>query len=324
MTFFENAREGKNHWLLYVALIMIGYFLCQIPSTIYLVAIFTGDILSHNREGFEEKLQNLDSLFASTIPGFVVIMLTFLIWMAATWLFFKMLHKRERMTLISGEKTFRKSYFFWGTLIYALFTILIPVFDMITAPDSYTVNSPDSQFYLLLSLAVVLTPFQTGCEELIFRGYLMQGFGLCTKSKFWALIITSVMFGLLHSLNNEVIEYGFWKAIPIYVMVGLQLGFFAILCDGIEFSWGIHFINNLICFVLFSNEGGTMSEFAFIQFKREAVTVTDYIFPIATTALIYLIFRKKMGWDLRKAFDNSGLKPISASVTPPSTSTPEM
>ena len=271
-----------------------------------------GDILSHNREAVTAKLQSFDALL-NTTPGFVVFMLTFLTWMAATWLFFKTLHKRERMTLISGEKIFRKSHFLWGILIYGLLMLLMPVLNMIIAPDCYTINNQGAEYILLLTLAIILVPFQTGCEELIFRGYLMQGFALCTKSKFWALVITSVIFGLMHCANTEVIEYGFFKAIPIYMLIGMSLGFFAILCDGIEFSCGMHFINNLLCFVLFSNESGTMSEFALINFKRDAITAFDYIYPIVTTIIIYFALRKKMGWDIRKAFDNSGLQ----KTTPP-------
>jgi membrane protease YdiL (CAAX protease family) len=151
-------------------------------------------------------------------------------------------------------------------------------------------------------------PFQTGCEELIFRGYLMQGFALCTKSKAWALVITSVMFGLLHCANNEVSQYGFFKTIPLYILIGLQMGFFAILSDGIEFSWGMHFINNFIAFTIISTEGGTLSGNALFMTKREAVSVTDYIVIIAEFALIYFLLHKKMGWDIKKAFDNSGLR----------------
>lgn len=323
MKFFENAREGKNHWIRYVAVILIGYTLCQIPATIYLIAILLGDIFGHNPEATLAKIQNIDS-FLNTIPGFVVIMLTFATWMASTWLFFKWLHKRERMTLISGEKKLRMSCFLWGMISYGVFIALIPALEMRIDPDCYTANLPGSQYYLFLLLAIILVPFQTGCEELIFRSYLMQGFALCTKSKGWALVITSVAFGLLHCANNEIVEYGFWKMIPVYILIGFSLGFFAILTDGIEFSWGMHFINNMIGLTVFSNEGGTMNGNSLFVFKHGAITFVDYIMPVAFTAIIYFALRKKMGWDIRKAFDNSGLKPIATPVPPPYHPTNEM
>jgi membrane protease YdiL (CAAX protease family) len=37
------------------------------------------------------------------------------------------------------------------------------------------------QFLILLIVAILLIPIQTAIEEIIFRGYLMQGFGLAFK-----------------------------------------------------------------------------------------------------------------------------------------------
>ena len=78
----------------------------------------------------------------------------------------------------------------------------------------------------------------------------MQGFALCTKSKVWALVITSVVFGLMHCYNGPVEEYGFFAAIPVYIFLGFELGLFAILSDGIELPWGIHCANNLLAFTI--------------------------------------------------------------------------
>lgn len=312
MTFFENARTGKNHWLLYVALIIVGFMISQIPATIYLVAIVAGDFINHNQEAVRATLAGADKIL-ETIPGFAAGMLNFAFWMGATFFLFKWFHDRDRMTLISGERKLRKNYFLWGVLAYGGLTLILPLLDIMIDPDCYTYNAPGSKYFVFLLLAIILTPLQTGCEELIFRSYLMQGFALCTRSKVWALVITSVLFGLLHSANNEIIVYGFWKMMPVYMLIGLSLGFFAILTDGIEFSWGIHFVNNLIGFVLFSNEGGTLSGNALFVFKYGAITPADYIYPVAFTVIIYFVFRKKMGWDIRKAFDNSGLK----KTTPP-------
>jgi len=312
MSFFENARTGKNHWLLYVALIIVGFMISQIPATIYLIALVSGDLLDGNSAAVKGTIDNFDS-FLNTMPGFTAVMLNFAFWLAATWFFFKMFHGRERMTLISGEKKLRTSNFFLGLLTYGVLTLLLPVLDMLIDPDCYTAQFQGSRYFTFLLLAIVLVPLQTCCEELIFRSYLMQGFALCTRSKVWALAITSVLFGLMHCANNEVYEYGFWEMTPVYILIGLSLGFFAIITDGIEFSWGIHFVNNMIGFSVFSNEGGTMSGNALFVFKHEAITVTDYIVPIVATAIIYFALRKKMGWDIRKAFDNSGLQ----KTTPP-------
>ena len=309
MKFFENARVGNNKVSQYVALILAGYFAAQIPSTIYVVALIIDKMSNGNREAALEMMagNNILAIF-DTIPGFIAFMLTFAVWLGTTWWLFKPLHKRERMTLISGEKKFRFQNFNWGIIGYGLILTLITCITMITDPDCYTVSEPGGRYYLFVALCIVLVPIQTSCEEFIFRGYLMQGFALCTKSKVWALVITSVLFGLLHCLNNEVLANGFFTTIPIYIEIGLLMGFFAILSDGIEISCGMHFINNFLAFTVFSSEGGTLSGNALVTFKRGAVSVSDYLIPIAVAALIYLCLHKKMGWDIKKAFDNSGLR----------------
>jgi membrane protease YdiL (CAAX protease family) len=312
MNFFENARTGNNNWLLYVALLISGFLISQAFAILCIGVCIACYAIDHNRMEVRAVFRDFDS-FLETTPGYAAGMLIFAAWMGATWFLFKKFHQRERMTLISGERKLRKNYFLWGMLAYGVIMAAWPVFDILSAPDCYTFNFKGLEFFVFLVLAIVLVPFQTGCEELIFRSYMMQGLGLCTRSKGWALVISSILFGLLHCANNEVVEYGFWKAIPIYVMAGLQLGLFAILTDGIEFSWGVHFINNLVGFVLFSNEGGTLSGNALFIFKRDAITAFDYIYPIVTTIIIYFALRKKMGWDIRKAFDNSGLQ----KTTPP-------
>lgn len=311
MKFFENARVGKNHWLLYVAILVLGYIAAQIPAILFIFALIIDKKANGgNRQAIREMLDdgNMNAFF-DTIPGFIVTILTFVVWLGATWWLFKLFHKRERMTLISGEKKFRKKNFFMGI---GAFTIAYGLFWLVSFPLLYSVIGTDFQFdggryFVFATIALILLPFQTGSEELIFRGYLMQGLALCTKSKVWALVITSVVFGLMHGCNGPVEEYGFFTAIPVYVFIGFELGLFAILSDGIELPWGIHYASNLIAFTIIGAKSeGTVNVRPLIQVD-EPVWVM-YILEIGVFAIMFLLLRKKMGWDIKKAFDNSGLK----------------
>ena len=314
MKFFENAREGRNHWLLYLALFGVGYVVAQIPTIVYLPILvvrktMNGEMPTPQNGNFAEAIQSSMAML-NDIPGFVVMMLSFVFWFGAIWLFFKLFHNRERMTLISGDKRFRFGHFFWGMLLYGVLTTAITLIPMLLDPDSYTYTFNGADYFLFLFICIVLVPFQTGCEELVFRGYLMQGFALCTKSKVWALVITSLLFGLMHSINTEVITNGFFKTIPIYILIGASLGFFTIVSDGIEFSWGIHFINNFVAFTLIGSEDGTMNISPLFTLKSDPVTWASYIPVILVPAVIFLLLRKKYGWNIKKAFDNSGLVSI--------------
>lgn len=314
MKYFENAREGKNHWLLYVALLAIGYVVAQIPSVVYLPIIYIRkaihrEISVPQNGDFSDVMKSSMEMF-NDLPGFVVLMLSFVFWIGATWLLFKPFHKRERMTLISGEKRFRFSHFFLGVAGYAVIVGLLTTVSLLLSPETdISFHFDGSQYFIFVILAIILVPFQTGGEELIFRGYLMQGFGLCTKSKIWPLVITSVSFGLMHSVNPEVFEYGFFKAIPVFILTGAMLGFFTIVDDGLEFSWGIHFINNFVAFAILGDEDSTSfgASPLFVQAKEE-FSFAMWLTPILVTVVMYVLLHRKLGWNLKEAFDNSGLK----------------
>ena len=65
--------------------------------------------------------------------------------------------------------------------------------------------------------------FNASVEELMFRGYLMQGFGLAFKNGIAPLIITSVLFGLMHASNPEAKVHGLAIMMPYYMFFGAFL-----------------------------------------------------------------------------------------------------
>ena len=76
------------------------------------------------------------------------------------------------------------------------------------APEEYVFNFKWRTFLPLLFLGTLLIPIQTSTEELLFRGYLLQGFGVLFKNRWLPLILTSVLFVGLHYANPEVDQFG--------------------------------------------------------------------------------------------------------------------
>lgn len=309
MNFFENAYEGKNHWLRYVAVMAIAYIAAQIPSIIYIVGLVVKKMSEGNFS--PEQLSSLINLNSQT--GFVVLMLTFVFWFSLTWLLFRPFHKREPMTMISGDRRFRADRFFGAAGVYFIFLLIFWALLVIVRPDAFTFHFNAPKFFVGLLLAVIFVPFQTGCEELIMRGYLMQGFGLCTKSKIWALVIVTIMFALLHCNNNEVSDFGFLRAMVVYLTGSAVFGFFTVLNDGIEFSWGIHFAHNFTAFTLFAVEGNEYGSSPLFTITKDFASETLLLVSAAEILIavaLYFIFRKKFGWNIREAFDSRKLKAV--------------
>lgn len=70
------------------------------------------------------------------------------------------------------------------------------------------------QLVAMIALSFVLVG---PCEELAFRGFVQRGFEN-SFGKRWGLLVSSVLFGLLHGLNTP------YAVVPVFV-VGLVLGY---------------------------------------------------------------------------------------------------
>ena len=53
------------------------------------------------------------------------------------------------------------------------------------SPENYEINFKLKEFLILLIIAVCLIPIQTSVEEIVFRGYLMQGLAIGSIVDLW-------------------------------------------------------------------------------------------------------------------------------------------
>ena len=104
---------------------------------------------------------------------------------------------------------------------------------------------------MFLPAAVILTPIQTSAEELLFRGYFLQGLGILTRKKWILIIISGVIFAVPHFLNPEM-KQGFLLLALYYFSFGAILAWITLKSNRLEFALGIHAANNLFT-VLFAN-----------------------------------------------------------------------
>ena len=122
------------------------------------------------------------------------------------------------------------SFFLWGSI-----TTLMILGLYFTQPENFVWNFNPEKFFIFLVLAVVLVPMQTSFEEYLFRGHMLQGIGLATNSRLIPLIITSVLFGLMHIANPEVGKIGYIIMI-YYIGTGFFLGIMTLMDEGLELA----------------------------------------------------------------------------------------
>jgi len=151
-------------------------------------------------------------------------------------------------------------------------------------------------FFTLLAVSLLFLPFQTSFEELLFRGYLMQGFGVMFRNKWLPLILTSVIFGLMHGMNPEVEKLGYISMV-FYIGTGLLFGIVTLMDEGTELALGLHAVNNIVAAVLVTTDWTVFQTDALFIDTSEPSVGFEMFFPVLVLyPLLLSVFSKKYGW----------------------------
>ena len=169
--------------------------------------------------------------------------------------------------------------------------------DYYLAPESYIDNFELNRFLVLAAIAILLLPIQTSCEEYLFRGYLMQGIGVVTNSKWIPLVITSLIFGLLHISNPEVDKLGYIIMV-YYIGTGLFLGVITLMDEGMELALGFHAANNLFTALLVTaNWTALQTHSVFKDVSEPESGIMDIVLPVFIIfPIILFIFSRVYKW----------------------------
>ena len=184
------------------------------------------------------------------------------------------------------------SFFLWGSI-----TTLMILALYFTQPENFVWNFNPEKFFVFLVLALILIPMQTSFEEYLFRGHMMQGIGLATNSRLIPLIITSVLFGLMHIANPEVGKIGYIIMI-YYIGTGFFLGIITLMDEGLELALGFHAANNLVGALLLTADWTAFQTNSILKDVSEPSAGFDVLTPVFVIfPILLLIFSKVYGWN---------------------------
>jgi membrane protease YdiL (CAAX protease family) len=140
-------------------------------------------------------------------------------------------------------------------------------------------------------------PIQTTAEELIFRGYLMQGFYNLSLNKWFPLLMTSLIFGTMHIMNPEVEKIGY-LILVYYIGTGLFLGIITLMDEGTELAIGFHAANNIIASLLITTDYTVFQTHSIFKDISEPSINFEVFFPVLVLFPILLFyFSKKYKWN---------------------------
>ncbi|MES2133692.1 MAG: CPBP family intramembrane glutamic endopeptidase [Bacteroidota bacterium] len=287
---------GKNDFWMYLGGIFaafLGYVSFQLIMMLPLLSaakshgISMSQIVNNPNILFNPDAIGMNrSLLLALLMGMFVFTLLFF-WIATR--FFQ--HKPLSSILTGFEKIRWKRYFFsftvWGALLIGL--TLVSYF---MNPEELELRFNPVNFAVLCVVAIVFVPIQTATEEVIFRGYLMQGFALLFKNGLVALIITSVLFGLMHASNPEAKAHGLLIMMPYYILFGAFLGMLTLLDEGAELAMGIHFANNLFSSLLISSKNSVLQTDSIFYTSVEDPGSEFIIWFVMAAICFFILFKK--------------------------------
>ena len=290
--FLDKVAKPKSvfNYLLGFFIIAIFYVIGQFPLAIALLVKSFG-----SGKPMPTTEAEIMKYFSPNMTLFLMLLI-FVFTMLGIIIVVRYIHKLKLKDIItSREKVDWKRIFFafiiWG-LISAGSTLIV----YFASPENFVVNFKPIPFLILLLIAMVMLPIQTSTEELIFRGYLMQGFGILARNRWIPLIFTSTMFGLMHIMNPEVAKMG--SIIMVYYIgTGFFLGIITLMDDGMELSLGFHAANNIVTALLVTSEWSALQTESIFKDVSEPSVGYEILIPILVIfPLLLFIFSKKYNW----------------------------
>ena len=289
--FLEGIDSKINPFIKYVkgSLIFIFFHIIgQIPLSLYIIS--QSDIV----EGVQNQ-QDLFNNLPSNLTLFLVL-LPFAVVLPFVYLVVTRLHNQSILSLITARNRVDYKKIFFSFMLWGSISTLMVFFDYWMSPEDFTWNFKPFTFLILFLISIVMIPLQTTLEEIIFRGYLLQGFGVLFKNRWMPLLTTSTLFGLLHLWNPEIDKLGI-HLIWYYIGTGLFLGLITLMDEGLELALGFHAANNLVTALLVTASWTAFQTESLLIDNSEPTLGVELILTLLLIyPLIVFIFAKKYKW----------------------------
>ena len=288
--FLDLAKVGITNWKAWtlgsITIIIFWQFIGIIPFALL------EDVSTKNNE--------INMLLEYVIGNWI-----FVIGLVGILIASRLFHKKKLIKFITSRANIDYDKILIAMVIGFIFMSYEIFLLDVNAFDNIRFNSPSINVFLILLLfAIILTPIQCAFEEVLFRGYLLQGLSLKIKNIFFLCLSNGILFMIPHLLNPEPWEYGLSGYVFHLTFAGMFYSYLVIKDNGSEISIGLHAINNLYIALIISTEVSVMPTPSLFVFKETSFDygIGQIIYTIFSYSLLYTIFSTKYGWD-KNIFD---------------------
>lgn len=184
----------------------------------------------------------------------------------------------------------------------------IAVVAALALPGAFALDAPARQLGLAdwaaaLPLAVPALAIQTGAEEMLFRGYLVQGLAARFRSRVVWWILPALLFGAMH-WNPPTFGPNAWLVVVSTTLTGLILADVTIRLGNLSLAMGLHFANNAMAMLIVAPP----SPLSGLALYTAAIDPADadgfravLLADIGSTAFLYALWLGFNAWRDRRA-----------------------
>ena len=295
--FIEQVLDFKNDWWRYLIGFIVIFLFWQFIGAIPLIIGMISQMDFSDLDSLQalESPNDMFSMIGSKNTVLTLLLISFLVGFLGLFIVVKNIHNQNFKSLITSRKKIDYSRILHCFLVIFILNSLMIFISYLISPSSFEYNFQLEPFLILLLICIFLLPFQTTFEELLVRGYLLQGFGIAFKSRAAAFIIPSIIFGFLHILNPEIdkLGYGFLVA---YILMGMTWGIFTLMDDGNELAIGAHYANNLVVFLFLTADWHAVQTNAVFISVEEPNLLSMIIPMFIYYPILIFYFSKKYNW----------------------------
>ena len=288
------ARRGDNSpgkYLLSVGILVAiwfgsGYLFLEIP-------VYIADL-----DGNPNTYLDSEGVLVGVDPlvDYTAVLLSFAVVLAGLYLVVRFIHRRPFLSLVTPGSGVDWRRMGQGFGLWMCVIVAAAVTGYLLGPSRYTLIFEPGRFLVLVLLAVVLVPIQTSTEELLFDGFVLQGFGLFLRNTFLLAAVMGLVFIPGH-LGDPKSPGGFLAAVGYSFVVGAFFAFITLKDNGLELALGVHAANNIFIDLLFDYESSWIEKPAIftISDPNPGFTVYNILSFLIMATLFYLLAFRLFG-----------------------------
>jgi len=294
--YLEQASRGLNQpWRYGLTVVLLGLavLLFNIP---YSALVF---LVARHAEGTEFRFEPATGVVESMpFPLFAAGMLLFAVLIATLAFCVRYLHGRPFSSLLGQDGGFRLGTAVKATAgAFAVLTVATGV-NVLIDRGSFLMNFDAARFVPAVLLVLVLVPIQAAAEELLFRGWLMQGLYRLIPRPWVAVVGSSLLFWGAH-LSNPDPAGAPWGAAVYYLALGCLLAWLTLRAGRLEVAIGVHAGVNLCAFLVAAAKTTTFQPVSlFIDVRPDPLRDLVLVAVLAGSAFM-MLRRRKRGTRLR-------------------------